>query len=91
MKSLLEDYHLFDSPMQDICRKAGQQNIKKHMRRPTEEEIIEASASLGEAIHQMVLGHHQSLLVTSGGKIVGVLRLTDVFAAVHSAMKACEL
>ena len=30
-------------------------------------------------IHQLVLGHHQSLLVTRGDKIVGILRLTDVF------------
>ncbi len=28
MKSMLKDYHLFDGPMQDICRKAGAQNVK---------------------------------------------------------------
>ena len=91
MKSLLEDYHLFDEPMQDICRKAGEQNVEKHMHRPTKGEIITESASLGEAIHQMVLGHHQSLLVTRDSRIVGILRLTDVFSAVYNAMKACHI
>lgn len=90
MKSLLEDYHLFDNPMQDICRKAGEQNVQQFMHMPTEEEIIAESASLDEAIHQLISGHHQSLLVTRDGKIVGILRLTDVFAAVYRAMKACE-
>jgi hypothetical protein len=27
MKSLLEDYPLFDNPMHDIRRKAGEQNV----------------------------------------------------------------
>jgi CBS domain-containing protein len=52
---------------------------------------ITESASLDEAIHQMVLGHHQSLLVTRDDRIVGILRLTDVFAAIYHAMKACEI
>jgi CBS-domain-containing membrane protein len=35
------------------------------------------------------MGHHQSLLVTAGEKIVGILRLTDVFAALFHKMKEC--
>ena len=90
MKSMLKDYHLFDGPMQDICRKAGAQNVKKFMHRPAEEEIIAATASLDEAIHQMVLGQHQSLLVSRDNRIVGILRLSDVFATIHQTMMACE-
>ena len=90
MKSMLKDYHLFDGPMQDICRKAGAQNVKKFMHWPAEEEIIAATASLDEAIHQMVLGQHQSLLVSRDERIVGILRLTDVFATIHQIMLACE-
>ena len=36
-----------------------------------------------------VIGHHQSLLITRGDKIEGILRLTDVFAAVFHKMKEC--
>ncbi len=38
MKTMLEDYHLFATPLDDICRKAGEQNVKKFMSTPTEGE-----------------------------------------------------
>jgi len=89
MKSMLEDYHLFANPLDDICRKAGEQSVNKFMSTPTEGEYISEDASLDVAMHQFIMGHHQSLLVTAGKKIVGILRLTDVFAAVFHKMKEC--
>jgi len=91
MKSLLENYHLWDSPLREICKKAGSIPVKSFMHKPTEGEYIEEKASLDEAIHQLVLGSHQSLLVVDNGNITGVLKLTDVFAAVFSAMQECDL
>ena len=88
-KSILEDYQLFANPLDDICRKAGEQPVIKYMYAPTEGEYVSEDASLDIAIHQFIIGHHQSLLVTRGKKIVGVLRLTDVFAAVFHKMKEC--
>jgi predicted transcriptional regulator len=38
----------------------------------------------------MLLGRHNSLLVTRGEDIVGILRLTDVFAFVCKNIKACK-
>ncbi len=89
MKSMLQQHSLFASPLEDICHKAGAKNVKEFMYTPSEGEYVSEDASLGEAIHQLIMGHHQSLLVTRGGKIVGVLRLTDVFAAVFHKMKEC--
>ena len=89
MQSMLQEYHLFANPLEDICRKAGGKNVKEFMYTPEEGEYVEEDASLDQAIHQLVLGHHQSLLVTRDEKIVGVLRLTDVFAAVFHKMKEC--
>jgi CBS domain-containing protein len=88
-KSILEDYHLFANSLDDICRKAGEQNVKEFMYTPTEGEYVSEDASLDVAIHQLIIGHHQSLLVTRDKKIVGILRLTDVFAAVFHKMKEC--
>jgi hypothetical protein len=46
---------------------------------------------LNEAVHQLVLGHHQSLLVTdSTGDIIGILRLTDVFTLIYQRMQECN-
>jgi CBS domain-containing protein len=89
MLSLIEDYQLFDKPMDDICRKGGERKVCDYMSRPKEGEFIDADASLDEAIHLFVLGHHQSLLVTRKEDIIGILRLTDVFAAIFHALKQC--
>ena len=89
--SMLETYQLFNKPMEDLCKKAGQEKVVKYMHRPTEGEYIDESDSLDKAIHLLVVGHHQSLLVTRKEEIVGLLRLTDVFAAVFHAMKECAV
>jgi predicted transcriptional regulator len=88
---MLETYKLFNAPMDDICRKAGMEKAGKYMHRPADGEFIDENAGLDEAIHLLMAGHHQSLLVTRGADIVGILRLTDVFAAVFHAMKECNL
>ena len=88
-RSILEDYNLFGDPLDDLCRKAGSENVKKFMYTPGEGEFVSEDASLGVAIHQLIMGHHQSLLVTRNDRIVGILRLTDVFAAVFHKMKEC--
>jgi hypothetical protein len=51
------------------------QDLYGHTQSPS--QMIEPDAPLGQAVHQLVLGHHQSLLVTKGKQVVGVLRLTD--------------
>jgi len=89
MKSVFEDYRLFANPLDDICRKAGEQPVKNFMHTPTEGEYVSESTTLEVAIHQLIMGQHQSLLVTRDEKIVGILRLTDVFATVFHKMKEC--
>ena len=89
MKSILNQYQMWDSPLSDICQKAGGKSVGEYMHTPTEGEYVDADATLNVAINQLVLGHHQSLLVTQNKKILGILRLTDVFAAVFHTMKEC--
>ncbi|MBF0211084.1 MAG: CBS domain-containing protein [Desulfamplus sp.] len=91
IKSLVNYYKLWDSPLTDLCKKAGSISVTKFMRKPTEGEYIDENASLDEAIHQLVCGHHQSLIVTKDGQITGILRLTDLFDCVSGAMKQCGL
>ena len=88
-QSILEKFNLFASPLDDICREAGEKNVKEFMYTPTRGEYVAEDATLDLAIHQLIVGHHQSLLVTRDKKIVGILRLTDVFAVVFHKMKEC--
>jgi CBS domain-containing protein len=89
MKSMLQQFALWDRPLSQICSKGAKIKVKEFMYTPTEGEYIDEKASLGEAIHQLVMGHHQSLLVTGEKSIVGILRLTDVFMTVFEEMRAC--
>jgi CBS domain-containing protein len=86
LKSIQEQYRLFDKPMDHICEKATQLKVKTFMQKISEGEFINENDTLDEAIHMLVIGQHQSLLVTRAEKIVGILRLTDVFAAVFQSL-----
>ena len=89
MQSMLKEYNLISKPLEDLCCEVGQKNVTEYMIKPTEGEFVSEDSSLEHAIHQLVLGRLQSLLVTRGGEIVGVLRLTDVFATIFHTMKNC--
>jgi CBS domain-containing protein len=88
--SILETYKMFDKPLDDICKKAGMEKAVKYMHSPTEGEYISADGSLDQAIHMLIVGSHQSLLVTQKEKIIGILRLTDVFANISQHIKECN-
>jgi len=79
------------APLKDLCSKASQLKVEDFMQAPSEGEFIEQEASLEMAVMQLVQGHHLSLLVTRNREIIGILRMTDAFAAVFHTMKECEL
>jgi CBS domain-containing protein len=91
LKSLLETHALWQKPLHDLCKRAGQIKVEDIMYAPSEGEYVREDASLDEAVHQLIVGHHQSLLVTRGKEIVGVLRLGDVFGHVCELIKTCEI
>ncbi|MCD6296589.1 MAG: CBS domain-containing protein [Deltaproteobacteria bacterium] len=91
LKSMMKRYSIFGGTLRDICAKAAKVKVKNFMYTPGEGEYIEENVHLGEAIHQLVMGRHQSLLVTRDEQIVGILRLTDVFVHVFQEMRACEI
>jgi CBS domain-containing protein len=88
-KAMFESLKLWQDPLEQVCRKAAEIRVKAFMVTPDENEMIGPDQELGEAIHQLVIGHHQSLLVTEDGKVVGVLRLTDTFEAVAENILTC--
>ncbi|MDY0221285.1 MAG: CBS domain-containing protein [Desulfobacterium sp.] len=91
MKSLLTNYHLWDSPLRDICIKGSSIPVSTFMHTPASGEFIEEDATLDEAIHQLLLGQHRSLLVMKDGVVTGVIRLTDVFDSVARVIGECSL
>jgi CBS domain-containing protein len=90
-KTLVEQYMLWNKPMNDICRKAAELKVRSFMQAPMEGEYIDEEASLDTAIHQLIMGKHLSLLVTRDKNIIGILRLIDVFMEIADNVKACKL
>ncbi|PLX54005.1 MAG: hypothetical protein C0611_02255 [Desulfobacteraceae bacterium] len=91
LKPMLSQCEFWDKPLIDICRSASRLNVKILVCAPAEGESVPEDASLSEAIHQLALEHHQSLLVTRGKKIVGILRQTYMFKEVVETLAVYEL
>ncbi|MGD8984613.1 MAG: CBS domain-containing protein [Desulfobacteraceae bacterium] len=90
LKSMIQEHALWVHPLRDICSKAAKVKVKDFMYTPTEDEYVDEDVSLEEAIHILIMGYHHSLLVTKDGKILGILRLTDVFVAISDLIRTCE-
>lgn len=87
----LKENILWDTPLEHICEKIIHRHVIDFMHTPKEDEYVTEETSLDAAIHQLIIGRHQSLLVTRDDMITGVLRLSDVFSGVLQIIKECKL
>ncbi|MFA4915916.1 MAG: CBS domain-containing protein [Syntrophales bacterium] len=90
IRDIQKQKRLKGAPLKDLYTKAMSLKVEEFMQTPTEGEYVAHDASLDIAIHQLVRGDHLSLLVTREKDIVGILRLTDVFAAIFCSIKDYE-
>jgi len=86
--SLIQNLSFWRGDLEDVCRRARWTKVSELMR-PISESITE-DAPLSEAIHRIVMCQSLRLLVTRGGRVVGVLRLADLFEAVSDILEADE-
>ena len=90
IKSMLEKNALWLEPLQFICERATHLKVRDFVKPPVDNEHVDENATLGEAIHQLIVYPYQSLLVTRHKKAVGILRLSDVFATICDRIKTCN-
>ena len=79
LKSLTQDMPSRCESFEKICQNVLNLTVKDCMSPPQGNECVLGSETLEGAIHKFATGNHQSLMVTSGKRIVGILRLSDVF------------
>lgn len=91
VNNLRKKQRLEGAPLKDLCRKSYELKVEDFMQATAEGECIDHEATLDIAIHTLVLGNHLSLMVTKDKNIIGILRLSDVFAAVFHSMKECSV
>ena len=68
-----------------LCQRAALVKVREAMV-PTPESL-DINTPLMKAIHQLVIRHVQSILVTRDDKVVGLLRLADVFEEVERRIR----
>lgn len=91
IRNLVKELGLFQKPFDAVCRKAAAHKVKNIMHTPSGGEYVDEMATLNEAVMQLLVGQHQSLLVTRGKEIVGILRLTDVFMQICDKISSCAI
>ena len=90
IKSLLKDNVLWNEPLQFACNRAAKLHISEIMEVPADGVYIDADATLDEALHQLIVCRCDSLIVTGNEKVMGILRLTDVFVQICEKIKNCK-
>jgi CBS domain-containing protein len=88
IRSAGEGFGLREGLLAVLARRSHSLKVRDIMTTPTAREYVPEDASLEQAIDQLALGKHQSLLVTRGDDVVGILRLTDVFVAICEELAA---
>lgn len=86
LNSMIEYQRLFDGSLEDLRKKAANIHVRDFLHTLSADECVNENATLDEAIHLLIMGHQQSLLVKRDEKIVGILRLTDVYSAVFQPL-----
>jgi len=87
IEDIMGSSHLWRSRLRTIADDSAHLKVGDLLHEPREKELIDENASLETAIHQLSAGHFMSLLVTRENRIVGVLRLIDVFEVVSSLIR----
>jgi CBS domain containing-hemolysin-like protein len=90
IKSMMESYSLWRTPLMDICKKADDIKVKDIMH-SISAGYVDEETSVNNAIQQMITCCHQSLLVTRANDVVGILQFSDVFKEICNRIKACRV
>lgn len=91
ISNMLKEFNLWNKPLDYLCQKALQVKVKQFMYTLGSGEYVEQDAPLNKAIHQLIIGSHQSLLVKKDDAIIGIIRLKDIFEEIIKRMKACKI
>jgi CBS domain-containing protein len=85
MSSIMDDMALWQQDLSFYVARAKDTKVKDVMHPATVR--VDVDAPIGEAIHKLVISHTLSLLVTSQDRVVGVIRLADVFHIISKIIK----
>ena len=86
-----EEFRLWQRPLAELCTKAHDAKIENFVKMPSPDHMVKADDRMDKAFHLFVLGRHDSLFVTEGEEIVGLIRFSDVYRKIGRTMKECPM
>jgi CBS domain-containing protein len=87
LESMSRNVGLWNKPLTNLVEKAGSVKVRQMVRPIADGETVEEDASIDAALHQLIMGRFQSLFVTRKGRIVGIIRLTDVYEEISGLLR----
>lgn len=87
ISTMREQMQQMSAPWDDLCVKAKDVRVREFLRKPGPGQVVQTGDSLNEALHRFILGGHDSLFVTDGQKLVGVIRFSDVYRQILGKIK----
>ena len=92
IQSLREEIQHAALPWDRLCQTAKTHKVRDIMRTPPHSQIIQLGESINEAIHRFVLGKHNTLFVTNGRVLVGLLDVPTLYHAIVEKLRTeCSL
>jgi CBS domain-containing protein len=88
IQSMMENMDLWKDNLASICQRARTTLVQEAMRPVT--ESIDENTSLSEVMHKIIIWQSLSTLVTRHGEVVGILRLSDLYAEITEWIKGCS-
>jgi CBS domain containing-hemolysin-like protein len=82
------DAGLWKKPLVNLLEKSASIKVCDLIRPFADNEYIDEEDSVDKALHRLITGRYQSLLVTRAGEIIGILRLTDIYDALSERLLA---
>jgi CBS domain-containing protein len=88
MNVIAKQFKLWNHSIEAMIEIAEKTMVKEVMYTPADHQKVSDNDTLFMANHQLVMGHHSSLLVTKGktSQIIGILRSTDAFNALYDIL-----
>lgn len=82
VESMRQKMKLWAKPFDNLCHNASERKVRDFMRRPAQSTRVKASDSMDTAFHHFLADRHDSLFVSDGDTVVGLLKFSDVYSAV---------
>ena len=86
-----EEFRLWQTPLVELCTKAYNAEIENFIRMPSSDHMVNVEDKMDKAFHLFVVGRHDSLFVTEGEEIVGLIRFSDVYRKIAKTMRECPM